>query len=206
MTYERASVGCSFILFWVTRAPAQHSLHQQSLWDIMVWKQTKDEDEISICWQKIPLFCRLLTGTQVNHGAVSETKISHCSDFSFARAFFIIHQPPLLSSSCLALYVILPDDKALTTAQHNASFCRSFIPTNNNKYTTRNDDNRILIRRHSRKMQMTANDATEGRKAKLVPINLPPCSLIHPKNLSRHNHFARLERPSSMCWRKNWFH
>lgn len=32
MTYERASVGCSFILFRVTRASAQHSLHQQSLW------------------------------------------------------------------------------------------------------------------------------------------------------------------------------
>lgn len=70
-------------------------------------KHTEDEDEISICWQKILLFCRL-SPAKVNHSAVSETNSRpHCCDF-FSLAFFIIHQPPLLSSSCLALFVIPP--------------------------------------------------------------------------------------------------
>lgn len=83
-------------------------------------------------------------------------------------AFFIIHQPPLLSFSCLALHVIpsllawlwqlrlvtpYHHDKAPTTVQHNASFSADSqavlctFPGANiaNKNIARNDDNRIFI-------------------------------------------------------------
>lgn len=66
----------------------------------------KYEDEISICWQNFYYFVVCFHRQKVNHRRDEFTLF-----WFFSRAFFIIHQPPLLSSSCLALYVILPPSR-----------------------------------------------------------------------------------------------
>ena len=54
MTYKRDDVSCSFCFqweweHWVLSCINNHYSRKTHI---------KDEDEISICWQKIPLFCR----------------------------------------------------------------------------------------------------------------------------------------------------